>query len=85
MGNFEDQDQALTFFHLYCFNTKCQLSIYHHSLIVKAPFTAGNLLTSHICSSCKQSLVSAMDIEIRQMMAEVNSQTINSQKNNRIL
>ena len=85
MENFEDQDQPLTFFHLYCLNTKCKLSIYHHNLVIKTPFTAENLKSNHICTCCKEPLVSAMDIEIKHMMSEVNSPKVITRKNNRIL
>jgi hypothetical protein len=69
MKNFEDQEQQLTFFHVYCLNMQCKLSIYHHGLVIKIPFTANNLVADHPCSCCSRPLVSAMDMEIKHVLA----------------
>lgn len=69
MKKFEDQFQPLTFFHLYCLNIKCKLSIYHHGTIIKTPFTVDNLVSEHLCSRCNNPLTSAMDMEIKQVLA----------------
>ena len=69
MKNFEDQAQPLTFFNVYCLNMQCKLSIYHNGLVINLPFTAGNLVSDHVCSCCNESLVSAMDMEIKHVLA----------------
>jgi hypothetical protein len=69
MEKFEDQYQPLTFFHLYCLNIKCKLSIYHHGVIIKTPFTVDNLVSDHLCSCCKSPMSSAMDMEIKHLLA----------------
>jgi hypothetical protein len=38
----------------------------------EVPFTAENLIATHTCACCNQSLASAIDLEIKNTMAEVN-------------
>jgi len=59
------------FFNLYCLNMNCQQSIYWNSVETRAIFDAETLTATHLCACCSQSLSSAMDIEIKQMTAEV--------------
>jgi len=39
---------------------------------VQIPFTAKNLVNTHVCTCCKQPLVSAIDIAIKDVVTEVN-------------
>jgi hypothetical protein len=71
MENFENQYGEPTFY-LYCLNTNCRISIYHRPMEVKVPFDAENLLSTHSCSCCSQTLVSSMDIEIKGIIAETS-------------
>jgi len=48
----------------------CQSSIYHNIKENEVSFTETNLLKTHPCACCNQILVSAMDMEIEQVVAE---------------
>jgi len=39
---------------------------------VQIPFTAKNLINTHMCTCCKQPLVSAIDIAIKDVVTEIN-------------
>jgi hypothetical protein len=52
-------------------NSKCKVSIYNSIEEIQIPFTLDNLVETHLCACCNQPLVSSMDIEIKQMVAEV--------------
>lgn len=54
---------------MYCVNNKCSASIYSHSDPVEIPFTKENLVSVHCCSSCKKQMISAIDAEIEQLIA----------------
>jgi hypothetical protein len=58
------------YYNLYCVNMHCETSIYHNIKENEIPFTESNLVTTHGCACCKQPLVSAMDMEIEQVVAE---------------
>jgi hypothetical protein len=64
------------YYHLYCIDRQCQVSIYKNMLPVRIPLTAKNLVASHSCTCCHQTLVSAVDLEISDMLASANSPTI---------
>jgi hypothetical protein len=49
----------------------CGQSIYWNNVETRAAFNAENLAATHLCACCSQSLSSTMDIEIKQMTAEV--------------
>lgn len=59
---------SLPFFHLYCVNNKCSVSIYNHSGDFEMPLTAENLVEVHFCSCCQKQLISAIDIEIEELV-----------------
>jgi hypothetical protein len=58
-------------YYLYCTNVGCNISIYKNTKEVSSPLTEASLSTTHFCSCCKKSLVSAIDMEIGQMIAAV--------------
>jgi len=74
MKNLKDQSQEPTFY-LYCLNTNCPISLYHHPMEIEVPFDAENLLFEHACKCCAQTLVSSMDIQIRGLIAETRCST----------
>ncbi len=57
---------------LYCMNFQCKDSIYRQMAITPVSFTVENLIATHTCTCCNQSLASAIDLEIKNMMEEVN-------------
>ena len=57
---------------MYCMNAKCKISIYNELEELQLPFTIDNLVATHYCPCCNKPLVSAMDVEIKQMVAEAN-------------
>ena len=75
MKYFEDEDQSVSFFHLYCLNVKCKGSIYQRAMDIEVPFDVDNLTATHICPCCDQPLVSTMDMEIKKIMAQPIRQT----------
>jgi hypothetical protein len=66
--------QSPKLYNLYCMNMQCKVSIYHRMTEQCTPLTAENLTGKHFCTCCNQSLASAIDLEIKQTMAVVNSQ-----------
>ena len=60
-------------YYLYCTNVQCKASIYNRMVERQIPFTADNLIKTHKCSHCDKPLVSAMDLAIKHVIAEVNS------------
>jgi len=64
-------NQAPSLYNLYCINIHCEASIYHNNTLIQAIFDEENLGANHICTSCRYSLFSAMDLEIEQITAEV--------------
>ena len=71
MENFENKCQEPTFY-LYCLNTNCRISIYHHPIEIGRALNVENLVSTHGCPCCSQALVSSMDIEIRGLIAETS-------------
>ncbi|MDB5024870.1 MAG: hypothetical protein JWP78_2625 [Mucilaginibacter sp.] len=59
------------FFRLYCTNIQCKKSICVNISDIRLPLNEANLLTEFICHACKMLLVSVMDIELKQITAEV--------------
>jgi|GEM_PF-897766 len=60
-----------TFYRLYCTNIKCPISIYENIREFRIPLTVSNLVTPYACPACKHTLVSAIDIELEQLTAEL--------------
>jgi len=58
-----------SFYILYCINVHCKDSIFHNSHKYFVPFQAESILSFFSCPTCQQTLVSAMDIELEQIMA----------------
>ncbi len=71
MENFENQCREPVFY-LYCLNTNCRISIYHHPIEIERALNVENLVSAHSCPCCSQALVSSMDIEIKGMIAETS-------------
>lgn len=65
-------EKLLSPFFVYCMNAKCKVSIYNQLEELQLPFTIDNLISTHRCPCCNNAMVSAMDIEIKQMVAEAN-------------
>ena len=65
-------NQSIKLYYLYCMNRQCQKSIYHRMETIQIPFTAKNIVNTHVCTCCKQPLVSAIDIAIKEVVTEVN-------------
>jgi hypothetical protein len=76
MLNKQIMNHPTNLYYLYCMNVQCQLSIYHRMVERRVPFTAENLVKTHICSCCKDEMISAMDIEIKKVMAEAISRRV---------
>jgi hypothetical protein len=57
------------YYNLYCINLHCDISIYNKIMGLEVPFTEQNLLDTHSCICCEQPMVSAMEIEIEQVVA----------------
>jgi len=70
-----------SFYYLYCMNSKCKVSIYNSIEEIQLPFTLDNLVETHQCPCCNGTLVSSMDIEIKQMMSEVYSPKVAKVRN----
>jgi hypothetical protein len=73
-------NQSLSLYYLYCINRHCQVSIYHRPEELQIPFTVENITKDHICTRCNHLLSSAIDLNIKKMMTEVNH-PINSNMN----
>jgi hypothetical protein len=58
-------------YYLYCTNFSCNVSIYKNIREVSLPLTGANLSTTHFCSCCHKPLVSAIDMEIEQIISSV--------------
>ncbi len=52
-------------FYLYCMNFDCQISIYNDNVEIRIPLTAENISAKHICKCCKLPMISAIDVEIK--------------------
>lgn len=65
--------KTISLYYLYCMNAKCQVSIYHRMLEVRLPFTAENLVSTHLCAFCNKPLVSSIDMEIKYIVAEATT------------
>ncbi|HEY4197774.1 MAG TPA: hypothetical protein VGM63_19675 [Mucilaginibacter sp.] len=63
-------EDTCPYYNLYCINIQCGISIYNHINENEILFTESNLVAAHRCPCCKQQLVSAMDMEIEQVVAE---------------
>jgi len=68
--------KSFTLYYLYCMNIQCQVSIYHRNEEVKIPLNIENLLASHTCACCNQPLTSAIDLEMKRVVAEVNTRKV---------
>ena len=58
-------------YYLYCTNVRCGISIYKKTGEVSYPLTEQNLSTTYFCNCCGKLLVSAIDLEIEQMISSV--------------
>jgi hypothetical protein len=65
-------DKTVERYFLYCMNMQCQNSIYHDMTAIQIPLSEENLLSKHCCAHCDQPLVSAIDLEINQVLAHLN-------------
>ena len=76
MEYFDDQEQEISHYRLYCLNTKCKASIYRHPEDIEVPFDAESLAATHLCPCCDMPLVSKMDMEIKKIMSEINAKVV---------
>ena len=58
-------------YYLYCTNLSCNISIYKNTKEVSLQLTIENLSAGHTCSCCRKRMVSAIDLEIEQMISSV--------------
>lgn len=58
------------FYHLYCINMACRGSVFGTIHEIRLELTHENFTDTHLCPQCSAQLVSAIDIEIRQVLAE---------------
>ena len=65
-------ENLMSSFYVYCMNAKCKISIYNQLEELQLPFTIDNLVATHNCPCCNKAMVSAMDVEIKQIVAEAN-------------
>ena len=70
--NIKLMDKSANLLYVYCMNMQCQRSIYHNLMALQIPLSEGNLLSNHSCACCSQPLVSAIDLEINYMLANLN-------------
>ena len=56
------------YYNLYCINLHCDISIYNKIMGIEVPFTEKNLLETHTCVCCEHPMISAMEIEIEQVV-----------------
>jgi hypothetical protein len=61
----------VTYYYLYCINFQCTESVTIQSPDFILPFTEFNLLMAHKCKACGRPLISAMEIELGQILAEL--------------
>jgi len=64
--------QPFNLYFLYCMNFQCKDSIYHQMVGTQVPITLENLTATHTCTCCDQPMSSAIDLEIKNTMVEVN-------------
>jgi hypothetical protein len=62
------------FYHLYCINRVCPGSVFGSIQEIRLELTPENLIDIHVCPQCYARLVTAIDIEIRQILAEARIQ-----------
>jgi hypothetical protein len=62
------------FYHLYCINMACSGSVLGTIEEIRLALTPENLTDTHWCPQCGVQLVTAIDIEIRQILAEARIQ-----------
>ena len=66
--------QKATFYHLYCLNPHCRVSIYQHTKTVCLEVNSANYVAAHNCSQCKRRLASLMNMNIGQIAATASVQ-----------
>jgi hypothetical protein len=59
-----------TFYYLYCINIQCRESVTTHIPDFILPLTETNLLINHKCEACGQTLISAMEVELEQILTD---------------
>jgi len=62
------------FYHLYCINMTCLSSVFGSIREIRLELTPENLTDTHLCPHCNAHLVTAVDIEIRQILTEARIQ-----------
>ena len=62
------------FYHLYCINMACPGSVFGTIQEISLELTPENLTNTHLCPQCDSRLVTAIDIEIRQILVEARIQ-----------
>ena len=62
------------FYHLYCINKTCPASIFGSIDEIRLELTPENLTGIHLCLQCGTPLVTAIDIEIKQILTEARIQ-----------
>ena len=62
------------FYHLYCINMACPGSVFGTIHEIRLELTPENLTDTHLCPQCGAPLVTAIDIEIRQILVEARIQ-----------
>ena len=68
MKNFRHVKPPLTLYYLYCMNFNCKNSIYNFSGETGIRLTAKNLAATHRCKGCGKPLISAIDVEIKNVL-----------------
>ena len=63
-----------SFYHLYCINMVCPGSVFGSIQDIRLELTPENLTDTHLCVCCGAHLVTAIDIEIKQLLAEAGIQ-----------
>ena len=63
-----------TYYHLYCLNPHCRISIYQNTRTMCLEVNPVNFLAEHHCKHCQHRLVSLMDMKITEIAASASVQ-----------